>query len=117
MDRSGTQSRKLGAEVPASGLQQWKSEQQEQREAADCGSVAARLSQKGQSPESGTQTGKTVTKRDIKRAPAEKQTKTEREKETYRTQESERKENSGLFGETRSWATQQEITKEHEKDS
>lgn len=32
-------------------------------------SAAARLSQKGQSPELGIQTGTTVTKRDIKRAP------------------------------------------------
>lgn len=111
VDRSGTQSRKLGAEVPASGPQQWKNEHQEEREAQTAaqrlsGSAAARLPRRDNHQSRGYRQAdrpERVTKRDIRRAPESE--KKERGQQKSKLKQSERKENWGLFGETRSWAT------------
>lgn len=81
------------------------------------GSAAARLPRRDNHQGRGyRQAGRPerVAKRDIKRAPESEikergqqknKLKQREEEETNRTQESERKENSGLSGEARSWAT------------
>lgn len=65
VDRSGTQSRKLGApksQHPDCNNGRVSSRKREKHRLRLSGSAAARLSEKGQSPESGIQTGRTSRK-------------------------------------------------------
>lgn len=85
MERSGTQGRKLGARVPASGLQQWKLQAPGKETDTDRGTGRAKQSQRGNKKQAERLTEREIQK--FRKADRERDSKSNRERQEQRQKE------------------------------